>query len=354
MTLADEPASKTRAAANGAALARHVDADIAAGRKVLTLEASALQSLAEALDRSFAEAVEALLKVKGRVIVSGMGKSGHVARKLAATLASTGTPAQFVHPAEASHGDLGMIMADDAVIALSNSGETRELSDLIAHAHLRGIPLIAVSSRAGSSLVQAADIGLVLPAAKEACPNGLAPTTSTTMMLALGDALAVALMTRRGFSPDDYRVLHPGGSLGQALQRVSSLMHVGEAMPLVAEDAPMPDVLIAISSKGFGCTGVVDGKGLLVGIITDGDLRRHVGRDLMDRSAAEIMTHGPKTVPDTMLAVEALRLMTKGRPAITSLFVVAAADTEGRPLGFLHMHDLIRAGIDPPRPGEEG
>ncbi|NWG44947.1 MAG: KpsF/GutQ family sugar-phosphate isomerase [Alphaproteobacteria bacterium] len=325
-------------------------ADVGVGRRVLGLEAEALRQLAEALDARFVGAVEILLAARGRVVVSGMGKSGLVGRKIAATLASTGTPAQFVHPGEASHGDLGMITAGDAVIALSNSGETRELSDLIAHTRLRGIPLIAVSGRAGSTLVRTADVALVLPPAAEACAIGLAPTTSTTMMMALGDALAVALMERRGFSPDDYRVLHPGGSLGQSLLRVSDLMHRGEAMPLVSLGTPMRDVLLTMTSRAFGCTGVLDADGGLVGIITDGDLRRHMGPDLLAHAAGDIMTPRPKTVRPELLAVEALRLMTTNRPTINGLFVVGQG--AARPLGFLHVHDCIRAGIDPPRPSD--
>lgn len=322
--------------------------DLARARRVLAIEAAALNELGRTLDESFARAIDILLAVRGRVIVSGMGKSGHVGRKIAATLASTGTPALFVHPAEASHGDMGAITQDDALVVLSNSGETRELSDLVTHARRFSIPLIGIASQLQSTLIQAANVGLVLPKAPEACPMGLAPTTSTTMMLALGDALAVALMERRGFTADQYRVLHPGGELGRALIRVQDLMHTGAELPLVEPDRPMRDVLIEMTSKRFGCAGVVDGKGGLLGIITDGDLRRHMADGLLDRPARAIMTASPRIIRAGALAAEAVAIMNAPERPIMCLFVVAdGAPTKPRPkpVGILHMHDCLRAGL---------
>jgi arabinose-5-phosphate isomerase len=323
----------TDAASGGQAAARRTAA------RVIREEAQALLALADGLGESFDTAVEAILAARGRVIVSGMGKSGHIARKIAATLASTGTPAHFVHPAEASHGDLGMMLRGDAVLCLSNSGETPELADLVAHTRRFGIPLIAIAGRADSSLMRRADIGLLLPALPEACGIGVVPSTSTAMMLALGDALAIALMQARAFTPDDFRDFHPGGRLGARLTKVRELMHKGEAVPLVAEDAPMTEALLVISRKGFGVVGVTDGQGRLSGIVTDGDLRRHMA-GLLDRHAGEVMTRAPRTIPPDALAEEAVALMNAQR--ITALFV---PDPEGRPLGLLHIHDCLRAGL---------
>ena len=310
----------------------------ATGRHVLALEAEALAALAAGLDSRFDAAVEALATCTGRVVVSGMGKSGHVGRKIAATLASTGTPALFVHPGEASHGDLGMIVPGDAVLALSNSGETAELSDLVLHCKRFGLPLIAIIGRADSSLARDADVALVLPSAPEACPMGLAPTTSTTMQMALGDALAVALLTRRGFSATDFRVFHPGGKIGAKLMRVAQLMH--SDMPLAPPATPMSDALVAMTAGRFGCLGIVE-DGRLSGIVTDGDLRRALrdGGDLLARPAGGVMTRAPRTIGPDALAAEALHIMA-GR--ITALFVV---DADGRPIGILHIHDLLRAGV---------
>ncbi|HVH01719.1 MAG TPA: KpsF/GutQ family sugar-phosphate isomerase, partial [Amaricoccus sp.] len=282
-----------------------------------------------------------MLAARGRVVVSGMGKSGHVARKIAATLASTGTPAQFVHPAEASHGDLGMITPDDVVLLLSNSGETPELADLIAYTRRFAIPLIGVAGRPASTLLRQSDIAIVLPPAPEACSVGLAPTTSTTMTLALGDALAVALMEHRRFTPEDFRGLHPGGRLGARLATVADLMHSGDDMPLTTTGSGMPEALIEMTRKGFGVVGVVDADGSLVGIVTDGDLRRHMD-GLLDRSVAAVMTRAPRTIATTALASEALGTMNARK--ITTLF---ATDPEapGRPAGILHIHDCLRAGV---------
>ncbi len=316
--------------------------DLDVARAVLATEAAGLRALAAGLDGAFERAVAVLAGASGRVVVSGMGKSGHVARKVAATLASTGTPALFVHPAEASHGDLGMIVAGDAILALSNSGETPELAAVIAHASRFALPLVAVTGRPGSALAVAADVVLLLPRAGEACPMGLAPTTSTLMQMALGDALAVALLTRRGFTVADFSQFHPGGRLGARLRRVRELMHAGEEMPLAARGLPMPDALLRITEKRFGCLGVTEPDGRLAGIVTDGDLRRHMGPDLLARRVEEIMTTAPRTIPPDALAAEALHAMTARERPITALFVV---DPARRPVGILHIHDLLRAGV---------
>jgi arabinose-5-phosphate isomerase len=319
--------------------------DLAAARRVLRYAGDALVSLSSSLDGAFTAALDSLSAVRGRVVVSGMGKSGHIARKIAATLSSTGTPAQFVHPAEASHGDLGALTRDDALLMLSNSGETPELSDLLTYAKRNGISVIGIASNPQSTLLQTADIALLLPKAEEACPMGLAPTTSTTLMLVLGDALAVALMERKGFGSDQYRDLHPAGALGRALIRVSDLMHKQGAFPLVARETPMTEVLLLMTSFGrFGVAGVVgvkDENGVLTGIITDGDLRRHIHDNPLDRMAGDLMNPQPRTVPSAMLAAEALALMNASR--ITSLFVVD--DEGGAPIGLLHVHDCLRAGL---------
>lgn len=315
------------------------ETDLASGRRVLRLEAEALLVLADELDGPFVAALDKLADLKGRVVVSGMGKSGHVGRKIAATLASTGTPAFYVHPAEASHGDLGMITPDDAVIALSNSGETAELSDVVAYTRRIGIPLIGITSKGESSLAINADVALVLPAMPEACPMGLAPTTSTTLMLALGDAIAVALLERKSFSAADFRDFHPGGKLGRRLLKVADLMHGADQVPLADPAMRMGDALVLMTAKSFGCVGIVT-ENRLAGIITDGDLRRHMAEDLLDRTAGQVMTAAPKTVGPNTLAAEALRIMNTLN--ITSLFVV---DDGGCPIGILHVHDCLRAGV---------
>jgi arabinose-5-phosphate isomerase len=314
--------------------------------RTLELERAGLAALAAALDgplgQALAKAVDLIVAAPGRVIVSGMGKSGHVARKIAATLASTGVPAHYVHPAEASHGDLGMIQTQDVIFALSWSGETPELADLITYAGRFRIPLIGMSSRENSALIRAADLGFVLPAAEEACPNGLAPTTSTTMQMAMGDALAVALLDARGFTAQDFRVFHPGGKLGARLSLVRDVMHRGEALPLVPASARMGEAVLEISTKGFGCVGVVEG-GRLVGIVTDGDLRRHMRADLMALPVEAVMTRDPRSIAPDALAAVALDMMTaRGARKIMALFVV---DGEGAPCGLVHMHDLLRIGV---------
>ncbi len=324
-----------------AALALPLADDIEVARTVLAAEAAGLRALAASLDQRFADAVSRLAACTGRIVVSGMGKSGHVARKIAATLASTGSPSLFVHPAEASHGDLGMIVPGDAVLALSNSGETAELADLVAHARRFGLPLVAITGRPDSALARAADVLLLLPAAAEACPMGLAPTTSTTMQLALGDALAVALLTRRGFTATDFSQFHPGGRLGAQLRRVSDLMHRGDAIPLAESGLPMDRALLVMTGKGFGCLGALDADGRLAGVLTDGDLRRAMGPDLLGRRVEDVMNRTPRTIGPDALAADALRLMGGPRP-VTSLFVL---DGDRRPLGLLHVHDLLRAGV---------
>lgn len=308
-------------------------------RRVVATEIAGLTALSNSLGADFAEAVRLLSDVAGRVIVSGMGKSGHIGRKIAATLASTGTPAQFVHPGEASHGDLGMITTDDAVIALSNSGETSELADLLVYTRRFEIPLIAVTGARESTLARAADVSLILPQAEEACTNGLAPTTSTTMALALGDALSIALMDGAGFSAADFKVFHPGGKLGAQLMAVRELMHTGDALPVVDAQTLMADAVVVMTEKRFGCVGVTGPGGALVGIVTDGDLRRHMSRGLLEHPVHDVMTRDPKTVAPSALAAEAIKLMNASK--ITSLFVVDG----GRPVGIVHVHDLLRMGV---------
>ncbi|MGD9637874.1 MAG: SIS domain-containing protein [Alphaproteobacteria bacterium] len=312
---------------------------IAIAKAVLLMEAKGIEKLSEKIDENFIKAVEIINKLEGKVIVTGIGKSGHIACKISATLASTGTPSFFVHPAEASHGDLGMISAKDVVLALSNSGETAELKDIVAYTKRFGIPLISITSKDKSTLSKNSDVTLVLPKADEACPLGLAPTTSTTMMMALGDALAVALLEKKGFSRDDFSVRHPGGKLGQSLLKVEDLMHKGDEMPNVNYNMPMPEALIVMTNKSFGCLCVLDDNQEIIGIITDGDLRRHMSKNMLELKAKDVMTKNPKTVKKELLAVEALRIMNQSK--ITSLFV----DEEKIPCGIIHIHDCLRAKI---------
>ncbi|WP_372426067.1 KpsF/GutQ family sugar-phosphate isomerase [Salinarimonas chemoclinalis] len=315
---------------------------LAPALRTIAVEREGLAALEEALGNglgaAFAAAVETIKDRPGRVIVSGMGKSGHVGRKIAATLASTGTPAYFVHPGEASHGDLGMILREDAILALSWSGETGELSDLIAYAKRHGVPLVAFTANADSTLGRAADICLALPKAKEACPNGLAPTTSTTMQLALGDALAVALLEARGFTAQDFRLYHPGGKLGALLKTAKDIMHVGERLPLVPTGTPMSAALAVQSDKSFGCVIVVDAEGRLIGIVTDGDVRRHMANDLLSRTVDEVMTRRPLTIGPDILLGQALELVESRK--VSALVVVR----DGRPVGLVHVLDLLRTG----------
>ena len=317
----------------------------AAGSAVRTLEmegegiAQLRETIAGPLAHRFEAAVGLLRNSRGRVIVTGVGKSGHVGQKIAATFASTGTPAFFVHPTEASHGDLGMITNDDVILALSWSGETVELKNILTYSRRFAVPLIAVTSRNDSALGQNADVVLELPRAKEACPHGLAPTTSTTMQLAIGDCLAIALLESKGFTAHDFRVFHPGGSLGASLKHVSDLMHKGAELPLASPHDRMDAALVVMTTKAFGCLGIVDDAGHLMGIVTDGDLRRHMGGDLISRTTAEIMTRKPKTTSPDQLASAALEMMNASR--ITALVVVA----EGKPVGIVHVHDFLRAGV---------
>lgn len=316
---------------------------VAVARRVIDVEIAGLRALADLLDDGFGQAVDRLAAhaTSGRAVLCGVGKSGHVARKIAATLASTGTPAQFVHASEASHGDLGMITTDDTVIALSFSGETKELADVVAYCGRFAIPLIAITAQPDSMLGRAAGIVLRLPDAPEACGVTQAPTTSTTLQMALGDALAVALLERRGFTASDFVNFHPGGTLGAALIKVADLMHGGDDCPLVGTDTAMDEAIRVMSARGFGCVGVVDAAGRLAGVVTDGDLRRKIGDGLLTRPAREIMTLAPRTIGPDALAGEALRAMTGRMPRITVLFVV----DDGRPVGLVHMHDLLRAGL---------
>ncbi|MEA2933360.1 MAG: arabinose-5-phosphate isomerase [Variibacter sp.] len=298
-----------------------------------------LGALRDGLGPPFVAAAEMIRSAKGRVIVTGMGKSGHIGRKIAATLASTGTPAFFVHAGEASHGDLGMITNDDVIMALSWSGETAELKDLTTYSRRFRIGLIAVTAKADSALARAADVALVLPQAREACPHNLAPTTSSLMQLALGDALAVALLESRGFSAVDFGLLHPGGRLGALLQFVRDVMHSGDAIPLARLGSRMSDAIVEMSSKGFGCVGIVDQAGRLAGIITDGDLRRRMSPSLLEQTVDAVMSHNPKTMRPDQLASEAIEALNAAK--ITALMVVE----DGRPVGLVHMHDLLRAGV---------
>jgi len=317
-------------------------AAILSAARTLSTEQAGIAALAAALENGlsepFAEAVERVAGITGRVIITGVGKSGHIGSKLAATLASTGTPAFFVHPAEANHGDLGMIAHDDAIIAMSWSGETVELNGIVAYSRRFSIPLIAITSGPKSALARAADIVLLLPRVREACPHGLAPTTSTLMQLVIGDALAIALLEARGFTADHFHTFHPGGRLGANLLKVSEIMHTGERLPLVPSGAGMREAILEISRKGFGCVGVVGPEGLLDGIITDGDLRRHVEGDLLSMTVDQVMTREPKTVVRDTLAATALQIINSSE--ITALII---ADGK-KPLGIVHLHDLLRIG----------
>ncbi len=307
-------------------------------REVLRIEAEALNKLRDGLPERFDQVITELLQVRGRVIVSGMGKSGHIAAKIAATMASTGTPAQYVHPGEASHGDLGMITDQDAVILISNSGETRELADIIAHTRRFAIPLVAITKKADSTHAQQADHLLELPNAPEACAIGMAPTTSTTCTLALGDALAVAMMRMRGFERENFMAFHPGGTLGAQLLKVSSVMHRGDALPVVAANTNMGETLLEMTAKGFGVAALVE-NGMLRGVITDGDLRRNLDH-LMSRSAGEIATYNPRSISPDALLSEALGVMNTHK--ISALFAV---DDSGQLQGLVHIHDALRAGV---------
>jgi arabinose-5-phosphate isomerase len=324
------------------ATAPRPDAVLSAAR-TLDLESEGLQALRANLDQDlkqpFRTAVAMLAAAKGRVIVTGIGKSGHVGQKIAATFASTGTPAFFVHASEASHGDLGMITRDDAIVAISWSGESVELGNILTYSRRFKVPLIAITSRTDSALGKQSDVVLELPRAKEACPHGLAPTTSTTMQLAIGDCLAIALLEAKGFTAHDFRVFHPGGSLGANLKFVTDVMHSGDRLPLVPEGEVMSDALVIMTQKTLGCLGVIDAKGRLVGMITDGDLRRHMGPELLKARVQDIMTRKPNTLAPDVLASAALERINSLKR--TQMFVVE----RGKPIGVVHVHDLLRAGV---------
>src|ERR1700737_1126899 len=321
----------------------HAKSAVASALRTLDAEGSGISAIASALQSDlggpFGEAADLIRNAKGRLIITGLGKSGHVGRKIAATFASTGTPAFFVHAAEASHGDLGMITADDVIMALSWSGEQPEMKNLITYAKRFRIALVAMTADGSSTLGQAADVSLALPKAREACPHNLAPTTSSLMLLALGESLAIALLEGRGFTPVDFSVLHPGGKLGAMLKYARDLMHAGEAVPLKPLGTRMSDALVEMSSKGFGCVGIVDARGAIVGIVTDGDLRRHMRPDLMTALVDDVMTKNPKTIPRDLLASEALEILHSSK--ITTLIVTAA----NRPVGIVHLHEILRAGV---------
>lgn len=316
--------------------------------RLLHTEQAGLEALSRAfedkngLGGAFCRAVDILLSLSGRVVVTGIGKSGHIARKIQATLASTGTPSIFVHPAEASHGDLGMIQKNDALLAFSHSGETTELGDIIAHARRNNLPLLAVTSHAHSTLACMATIALTLPLMPEACPMGLAPTTSTTMQLAFGDALAVTLLRLRGFTTADFGNFHPGGRLGARLRTVEQLMRTGHLMPLAQPQTPMRDIIVEMTQKALGCVGIIAQNGALIGLITDGDLRQALNHDLATTHAKDVMNRTPLTIGPTLFASEALRIMNERAKPITSLFVL---DQKNHPIGIIHVHDLIRAGV---------
>ena len=321
------------------------NADIESAKRTIDREVDALRLIESEMDENLTRALDLIQSTKGRVIVTGMGKSGHIGQKIAATLASTGTPSFFVHPAEASHGDLGMLTTDDVVLAISNGGESKELSDILIYCKRYGIPLISMTKNPDSTLGKAGDILLKLPDAPEACPLGLAPTSSTTATLVLGDIVAIALMERKGFSKSNYKQRHPGGKLGAILQKVSDLMHTGDEMPLLDEHAALRQIILTMSSKMLGCVGIVDEEGNLSGMITDGDLRRAMvnsaDNDLFSKTAVDIMTRDPKTTSPDILVAEALNIMNTTGKGITQLFVVDGK----KPIGIIHMHDCLRAGF---------
>ncbi len=315
--------------------------DITSARRTIDKEVEALRMMEDELNDNLSKALDIMQNTKGRVIITGMGKSGHVGSKIAATLASTGTPSFFVHPGEASHGDLGMLTNEDSVVAISNSGETKELSDIVIYCKRYHIPLIAMTKNPDSALGRAGDVLLQLPNDGEACPLGLAPTSSTTATIVLGDILAVALLERKGFTKTDFKQRHPGGKLGAFLQKVSDLMHTGAEMPLVSDTATMQEALLEMTSKMLGCVGIVNNNGELLGMITDGDLRRCLNPELLSQKASEVMTQNPKTITADMLAAEALGIMNNTGKGITQLFVVQ----DRKPVGIIHIHDCLRAGV---------
>ena len=315
--------------------------DIQVAKQTIDREIEALRVLENSLDETLSKALDVLQQTKGRVIITGMGKSGHIARKIAATMASTGTPSFFLHPGEASHGDLGMITTDDTIIAISNGGESKELSDILVYCRRFNVPTIAITKNPQSSLGQNCDMILKLPDNGEACPLGLAPMSSTTATLVMGDVLAANLMVRKGFTAEDFKLRHPGGKLGAILRHVSDIMHTGEEMPLVSEDAIMQDALITMSAKMLGCVGIVNTQGDLVGMITDGDLRRWMAPNLIEEKVSKVMTKNPRTIRAEALIAEAVNVMNNTGRGITNLFVVDGK----KPIGIIHIHDCLRAGV---------
>ncbi len=315
--------------------------DITNAKRTIDREIEALRVMEDSLDETLTKALDLMQNCRGRILVTGMGKSGHIGRKIAATLASTGTPAFFIHPAEASHGDLGMITKDDIVLAISNGGESKELLDILLYCRRFNIPLIAITKNPDSSLGRNSGIILKLPDNGEACPLNLAPTSSTTATLVMGDLLAVDLMERKGFSENDYKQRHPGGKLGALLRKVSDLMHTGDEMPLVDEDTIMQEALITMSAKMLGCVGIINKQGDLIGIITDGDLRRWMSPNLISEKVSTVMTKGPKTIKPEALAVDAVHMMNNTGKGITNLFVVNGK----KPIGIIHIHDCLKAGV---------
>jgi arabinose-5-phosphate isomerase len=314
--------------------------DIHVARQTIDREIEALKQMENSLDDTLGKVLDILQNTRGRVIVTGMGKSGHIGNKIAATMASTGTPAFFLHPSEASHGDLGMVTKDDSVIAISNSGESKELLDILTYCRRFSIPLIAITKNPDSSLGRNSDLILRLPDNKEACPLGLAPMSSTTATLVMGDILAAALMVRKGFTEDDFKLRHPGGKLGSILRHVSDIMHTGDEMPLIKEDAIMQDALITMSSKMLGCVGIVDDNGDLIGMITDGDLRRWMSPNLISEKVSKVMTKNPRTITKDILIAEAVNVMNNTGKGITNVFVVE----NKKPIGIVHIHDCLKAG----------
>lgn len=315
--------------------------DIEVAKLTIDREIEALRNMEDSLDNTLSEAVDILMNTKGRVVITGMGKSGHIGRKISATMASTGTPSFFLHPGEASHGDLGMISENDSVIAISNSGETKELSDILVYCRRFSIPLIAITKNVASSLGKNSDIVLKLPEDREACPLGLAPMSSTTATLVMGDILSANLMVRKGFTESDFKLRHPGGKLGSILRHVSDVMHTGSEMPLIGEDAIMQDALITMSEKMLGCVGVVNKDGDLIGLITDGDLRRWMAPSLISEKVSNVMTKNPRTISSDALIADAVNVMNNTGRGITNLFIVE----DKKPIGIIHIHDCLRAGV---------
>ena len=315
--------------------------DIEIAKQTIEGEIEALKAMEAGLDETLTKALDIMQNTKGRVIITGMGKSGHIGRKIAATLASTGTPSFFLHPGEASHGDLGMVTKDDTVLAISNSGESKELSDILVYCRRFDIPLIAITKNPQSSLGKNCDLVLVLPQNKEACPLGLAPTSSTTATLVMGDVLASGLMVRKGFTEEDFHLRHPGGKLGSILRHVSDIMHTGDEMPLIKDTAIMQDALITMSAKMLGCVGILDNNGDLIGMITDGDLRRWMAPNLIEENVTKVMTKNPRTIEPDALIAEAVNVMNNTGRGITNMFVVDGK----KPIGIVHIHDCLKAGV---------